>query len=215
MYRVHGGPGSPFVRKVRAALAEKGVASELVPLDIFNPPPDFARLSPLRRIPVLEINDGSGRPPLPDSSAILAYLEAAHPQPALYPADPYDRGWAVWIEEYADTVLAFQLGMGVMRPLLGARSGASVDEAKLTEALTVRLPPLFGYLDAELGEKAWYVGGAWSIADLAVAAQLSGLVLVDRRDILDPWPNLQRLLSQAMDRRGFAAAVNEAISGVV
>jgi glutathione S-transferase len=214
MYRVHGGPGSPFVRKVRATLAEKGAASELVPLDIFNPPPDFAALSPLRRIPVLEISDGAGRPPIPDSSAILAYLEAAHPEPALYPADPYERGWAVWIEEYADTVLAYQLGMGVMRPLLAALSGAAVDETKLAEALTVRLPPLFGYLEGALAEKRWYAGAGYSIADLAVAAQLSGLVLVERRDILDPWPNLQRLLSQALERPAFAGAVNEALAAL-
>ena len=214
MYRIHGTLGSPFVRKVRAAFAEKSVVSELAPVDIFNPPPDFHRISPLRRIPVLEFADGSGRAPLPDSSAILAYLETAHPQPPLFPKVAYDRGWAVWIEEYADTVLAYQLGMGVMRPLLAARAGAPVDEAKLGEALEKRLPPLFGYLDGALGERTWYAGEAWSIADLAVAAQLSGLVLVDRRDILDPYPALRRLLLQALERPAFASVVGEALAAL-
>ena len=214
MYRIHGTTGSPFVRKVRAAFAEKAVASELVPVDIFNPPPDFERISPLRRIPVLEFADGSGRAALADSSAIIVWLEAAHPQPPLFPADPYDRGRAVWIEEYADTVLAYQLGMGVMRPLLGARSGAPVDQGKLDEALAKRLPPLFGYLDGALGEAPWYCGGAWSIADLAVAAQLSGLVLVDRLDVLAPYPSLARLLRQAMDRPAFGQVVGEAAAAL-
>ena len=214
MYRIHGTMGSPFVRKVRAAFAEKGVASELVPVDIFNPPADFEKISPLRRIPVLEFADGSGRAPLADSSAILAYLEAAHPAPPLFPDDAYERGRAVWIEEYADTVLAYQLGMGVMRPLLGARSGAPVDEARLDEALTRRLPPLFDYLDTALGDANWYAGGAWSIADLSVAAQLSGLVLVDRRDILDPYPSLARLLAQALDHAPFASVIDEAVAAL-
>jgi len=161
------------VRKVRAAFAEKGVANELVPVDIFDPPPDFQTISPLRRIPVLEFVGGPERAPLADSSAIVVYLEAAHPEPSLFPADPYDRGRAVWIEEYADTVLAYQLGIG----------------------------------DAE-----WYAGPAYSIADLAVAAQMSGLVLVDCLDILDSYPNLARLLDQARRRPAFAAAVEEALA---
>jgi len=200
------------VRKVRAAFAEKGVANELVPVDIFDPPPDFQTISPLRRIPVLEFVGGPERAPLADSSAIVVYLEAAHPEPSLFPADPYDRGRAVWIEEYADTVLAYQLGIGVMRPLLGARSGAPVDQAKLDEALGKRLPPLLGYLNGALGDAEWYAGPAYSIADLAVAAQMSGLVLVDCLDILDSYPNLARLLDQARRRPAFAAAVEEALA---
>ena len=215
MYRIHGTAGSPFVRKVRAAFAEKGVANVLAPVDIFDPPPNFERISPLRRIPVLEfVGDGAGRAPLADSSAILVWLEAAHPEPALFPADPYERGRAAWIEEYADTVLAYQLGMGVMRPLLAARGGAAVDQAKLDEALGRRLPPLLGYLDGALGQAPWYCGGAWSLADLAVAAQLSGLVLVDRLDALSPYPALARLLGQALDRPAFAGAVNEALAAL-
>jgi glutathione S-transferase len=214
MYRIHGTTVSPFVRKVRAAFAEKGVGSELAVVDIFKPPPDFETLSPLRRIPVLEFVDGRGRAPLADSSAILVYLEAAHPEPALFPADPHERGRAVWIEEYADTVLAYQLGMGVMRPLLGARSGAVIDHAKLDEALGKRLPPLFGYLNGALGEAPWYAGGAYSLGDLAVAAQLSGLILVDRLDILAPYPNLARLLGQARQRPAFASAVAEAMAAL-
>ncbi len=212
MYRLHGTPGSPFVRKVRAAFNEKTVESQLAPLDIFNPPSGFERLSPLRRIPVLEFVDDSGRGPLADSSAIVAYLEAAYPAPPLFPSDPYQRGRAVWIEEYADTVLAYQLGMGVMRPLLGARGGADVDETKLAEAIEQKLPPLLSYLDGALGAARWFVGEAYTIADLAVAAQLSGLVLVDRLDILAPYPGLARLLAQARERPAFAAAVDEALA---
>jgi glutathione S-transferase len=210
MYRIHGAIGSPFVRKVRMAFAEKEVANELVPVDLFNPPPDFQAISPLRRIPVLEFVDGSGRAPLADSSAIVVYLEGAHPQPPLFPADPYEKGRAVWIEEYADTVLAYQLGMGVMRPLLGARSGTPVDQVRLSEALGKRLPPLLGYLNDALGKGEWYAGPTWSIADLAVAAQLSGLLLVDRLDILVPYPNLARLLEQASGRAAFASVMAEA-----
>ena len=206
MHRILGTPGSPFVRKVRAAFAEKGVACELRPVDVFNPPEGFERLSPLRRIPVLEFGDG--REPLADSSAICAYLEALQPEPPLYPRDPHATGRAVWIEEYADTVVAYQLGMGVMRPMLAARApGEPRDDAKIEEAVTKRLAPLLGYLEGALGEHDWFAGGVFSIADLAVAAQLSGLVLVDRLDILDGYPGLAGLLQRCLQRPSLAWAV--------
>jgi glutathione S-transferase len=210
-YRIHGTPGSPFVRKVRAAFGEKGVANELNPVDIFNPPAGFEQISPLKRIPVLEFLDQSGRHPLADSSAIVTWLEAAYPMPRLFPEDAYDRGRAVWFEEYADTVLAYQLGMGVMRPLLAARNGVAPDAVKLAEALEKRLPPLFGYLNSALGDSNWFAGNDYSIADLSVAAQLSGLVLVNRLDVLDPYPNLARLLTQARERPAFEAVIAEAM----
>lgn len=200
------------MRKVRAAFGEKGIENELHPVDIFNPPAGFEQMSPLRRIPVLEFVDDSGRGPLADSSAIVTYLEAAHPMPRLFPEDAYDRGRAVWIEEYADTVLAYQLGMGVMRPLLAARNGVPPDAAKLAEALEKRLPPLFGYLNDALGDSKWFAGKDYSIADLSVAAQLSGLVLVDRLDVLDAYPNLARLLTQARERPAFEAVITEAMT---
>lgn len=59
----------------------------------------FARLSPLRRIPLL-LQDGRV---FLDSSVICQYLEDIHPAPPLYPADPVDRAHARWLEEYADT----------------------------------------------------------------------------------------------------------------
>ena len=114
MPKVYGASASPFVRKVRAVLAEKGIAYELDPVIPFNVSPEFKRISPLGKIPVYE--DG-GRT-LPDSSVICAYLERAHPTPALYPKDPYDYGRALWFEEYADTALAGEIGAKIFFPLV-------------------------------------------------------------------------------------------------
>ena len=40
-----------------------------------------------------------------DSSAIVHYLEAKYPEPALIPSEPRARGQVIWFEEYADTTL--------------------------------------------------------------------------------------------------------------
>src|SRR5215831_7392353 len=98
MPTVYGISLSPFVRKVRVALAEKGVAYEHDPVIPVNVSPEYRKKSPLGKIPAFEDGDKT----LADSSVICAYLDRVHPKPALYPSDPYDYARALWFEEYAD-----------------------------------------------------------------------------------------------------------------
>ena len=53
-YRVLGANVSPFVRKVRAFFAEKGVEYELEQVNPFSPPDGWTEISPLGRIPALD-----------------------------------------------------------------------------------------------------------------------------------------------------------------
>ena len=54
MRKVHGVGASPFVRKVRVALAEKGLDYELEPVLPFGASAEFKKISPLGKIPVLQ-----------------------------------------------------------------------------------------------------------------------------------------------------------------
>ena len=75
---------SPYARKVRIALAEKGLRFELlteVPWDADASAPAY---NPLGKIPVLILDDGEA---VFESSFILEWLEAKHPEPPLLPAD--------------------------------------------------------------------------------------------------------------------------------
>ena len=65
-----------------------------------DPNPDFRAASPFGKMPALADGDYH----LADSSAIIHYLEAKHPEPALIPADPKERGRTVWFDEFADTM---------------------------------------------------------------------------------------------------------------
>src|SRR6185369_10454689 len=103
---LYGTSGSPFVRKVQVVLDEKGIAHEHEPVVPFNVSPEYRETSPLGKIPALR-HDGR---PLADSSVICAYLERIHPEPRLYPADPYDFARALWFEEYADSALVAVVG---------------------------------------------------------------------------------------------------------
>jgi len=197
---------SPFVRKVRIALAEKGLAYEHDPMVPFGVSAEYKRKHPLGKIPTLEID---GRP-IPDSSAIIAYLEKIQPSPPLYPSDPYDHGRAIWFEELADgglvngTAPVFQ--QRVLGPLLFKRP---TDEALVQKAMTETLPPLFDYLEAELGGNDYLVGNRFTIADLAV-----GSLLVNfrhGRGEIDPgrWPKLAAYVERIHTRPSFKGLIEE------
>jgi glutathione S-transferase len=85
---LHGSPISNYYNKVKLALLEKGVPFAEVNAGVPGAgTKDQAVLaaSPLGKIPFLVTEQG----PLCESQAILDYLEARWPKPALLPADPY------------------------------------------------------------------------------------------------------------------------------
>lgn len=103
---IFGFPTSPYVRKCLHIAEEKSVGTQLVPATPHKPTPEFLAASPFRMMPAMQ--DGEFR--LADSTAIAFYLDAKYPVPALLPADTPDnaeaRGRTMWLDEFADTVLA-------------------------------------------------------------------------------------------------------------
>lgn len=190
---IYGSPVSPFVRKVAALCIEKGVDFEVDAVDVFNPPEWFVEISPARRIPVMRdrsIAEEGTHGTIADSSAICGYIEKKHPQPALYPADPYDHGRALWYEEYSDSLLAMNGGGGIFRPVffsLLQGKEPDVDTARTTWSDKVR--PIFDYLDAQLKGRDYLAGDALSIADISVTTCMMQIALVADMK-LDDWSDL-------------------------
>ncbi|MBV9992389.1 MAG: glutathione S-transferase family protein [Alphaproteobacteria bacterium] len=207
---IYGSTVSPFVRKVRVVMAEKGLQYTIDPVSPFRAPPDFREISPLGRIPAFRDTDLPEPNHLCDSSVICDYLEHKYPTPALYPSAPYDRARALWFEEYADSILAETMGRGffferVVKKILKA----ATDEAVCQTTLTEKLPPLFDYLSAQLGGNEYLVGGAFSIADITVATMLvnfehAGGVIDAAR-----WPKLAAYIKRMHERPSFKACIDE------
>src|SRR5438309_10429763 len=95
---LYGSSLSPFVRKVLAFCGDKGVEIELRPTGFPNHSPEYLEASPFRKMPALRDGDYT----LADSSAIIHYIEAKHPDPALIPAEPRLRGQTIWYAECSD-----------------------------------------------------------------------------------------------------------------
>lgn len=204
--KVIGAGLSPYVRKVRVALAEKGVSYEHDPMVPFGVPDAYKRMHPLGKIPTLV----DGERVVPDSSAILVYLEGIHPEPALYPSDPYARARAVWLEEFADgglvngTVPFFQERF--LNPVFFKKEG---DEARVEHAATKVLPPLFDYLERELGDDGWLVADRFSVADVAVGTQFVNYFHGRGEIDAGRWPRLAAYVRRVHERPSFAALIEE------
>jgi glutathione S-transferase len=208
MRKVHGVGASPFVRKVRVALAEKGLDYELEPVFPFGVSADFRKISPLGKIPVLQEDDYY----LPDSSAILDYLETAYPSPSLYPKDARDRGRAVFLEEYADGGISAKMtGAIFFQRVVGPRfMGQPTDEAVVKKAIDEDAPQVNEYLEAQLaGGQQFFVNGALSIADIAVTSQYVNLAHAGYTVDAARWPNLAAYLDRMMSRPSFAGLIAE------
>ncbi len=207
---LYGSNLSPFVRKVRIVLIEKGVDYALDPINPFRQPPEFAAISPLKRIPVLRDSDQPEPNTLPDSSVIADYLENRYPTPALYPADPFSRAQALWIEEYVDGGLFPVMGTGLFfeRVVKKFQRGVT-DTALCLRTVSESLPPLFDYLEGQIRGRTFFAGGCYSIADIAV-----GSVMVNYRhsgEELDPgrWPALAAHVLKLWARPSFQAMLKE------
>ena len=210
---IYGMKGSPFVRKVQVLLAEKGIEYELAGVNIFPAPDWFAAINPAKRIPVLRdrsVGAEGVAGTIPDSSAICAYLERKHPEPARYPKEAFAYGRALWLEEYADSELASLVGLGMFRPLVVKRlMGKEPDVERGRRTFREQLPPLFDYLDREIGDHEFLVGDAFSIADIAVATQFVNLRFAGGSVDAARWPKLAVYVERMHARTSFAARIED------
>ena len=79
-------PTSPFARKVKVALLEKGAqaAFEEVRVDPWAAPPELTAANPLSQVPTLITDTGAA---IGNSDTLLAWIERRFPQPALLPTE--------------------------------------------------------------------------------------------------------------------------------
>ena len=159
---VHGSTLSPFVRKVMAFAAEKGLTAEN---RIAPPGPktaEFLAMSPFGKIPAFEDGDYQ----LCDSSAIVHYLEAKHPEHALIPTEARARGRAIWFDEYADTIMFSAAAPIFFNRVVAKLMGIAGDLAAADKAEAETLPPVLDYLESVIPASGFLVEDRMTLADM-------------------------------------------------
>jgi glutathione S-transferase len=203
---LHGVGASPFVRKVRVALVEKGMDYELDPVMPFGVSDEYKKMSPLGKVPCYTPKDGVH---IPDSSVIVAYLERTNSNNPLYPENPEDFARALFLEEYADSALTPALGTIFFQRIVAPMIGQQTDEAAIATALEKTIPPILSWLDAQIAGKEFFVGNRLSIADIAIASPfvnfMHGGGVVDAA----AYPNIAAFVERMHNRPSFKAFITE------
>jgi glutathione S-transferase len=170
---LYGSSLSPFVRKVLACAAEKGVEIELQPTGFPNPTPEYLEASPFKKMPAFRDGDYT----LADSSAIVHYLEAKFPEPALIPAEPQLRGKTIWYDEFGDTIVCATMGKSFFNRIVAPRfMGREGDLAAAEVAERDELPPILDYLERTVPDAGKFlVADRITLADIAVASPFVNL----------------------------------------
>ena len=189
------------MRKVLAFAAEKGIELDLQPTGFPDRSAEFCEASPFNKMPAMRDGDYC----LANSTAIVHYLEAKHPEPALIPRDPELLGKTIWFEEFADTIM-FACGAKmffnrIVAPKFMGREGdlAAADAAERDE-----LPPILDYLERMAPEGDGYlVGDRLTLADIAVASPFANFRHMDMKLDAKRYPRTIAYANRILDRPSF------------
>lgn len=138
----------PYVQRAVISLTEKGVAFERIDIDLDNKPDWFLKISPLGKVPVLQVGDSV----VFESAVILEYLEETLTKP-LHPKDALIRAeHRAWIE----------FGSAVLGDIWGLETAKEKDtfEAKVKQS-----EQRFVRLEERLVAAPWFDGEAFSLVD--------------------------------------------------
>ncbi len=149
-------------RRVWIVLLEKQLEFELVELrlDGDHLQPEFLALNPFHHIPVLVEDDFK----VVESLAILDYLEAKYPTPAMLPKDPKALAKVRMVEMV--TVNEF---IPAMTPLINRMMGfAGGDDLQKIEAANEKIATVLKFFENLLGHHSYFGGELLSLGDIVV-----------------------------------------------
>jgi glutathione S-transferase len=144
----------PYVQRVAIALTEKQVPFNRVYVELSNKPAWFSAISPLGKVPLLQVSE-PGRPDavLFESAVICEYIEDTQSGPRLHPSEPLERArHRAWIE----------FGSSVLSDIWGLETA---QESELFESKRQALAGKFQWLEATLGTGPYFSGAHFSLVD--------------------------------------------------
>ena len=164
---------APNPRRVRIFLAEKGIEVPCEELDLMKgalKTPEFSKLNPLQRVPVLILDDGT---PIAETMAICRYFEETKPQPALLGTGARERAIVEMWNRRMEMHLLLCVAQA-FRHLHPAMAQLEVPQVSAWgEANKPRVLEMLATMDRELATRPYIAGQTYSVADI------TALVAVD------------------------------------
>jgi glutathione S-transferase len=210
---VHGIPASPYLRAVAMTLNEKKLPWRLAAIKPGeNRLPEHLARQPFGKVPALEHDDFV----LYETQAILRYLDAVFPQPALRPSDlrtlaRMDQMIGIVDCYFFRNIAATIVFNRIVAPMLGL----PVDEAVIAAAIP-NTKLCLGVCEGFLGDAPFLIGDALTLADLMLAPQLAFLVMTPEGAALAPdYPRLRRWLSRMQERESMRNSAPDCLAAKV
>ncbi len=191
-------PRAPSPRRARILLAEKGIAHSTVVVDLAageQREAAFARINPRLTVPALTLDDGTT---LTDNAAIIAWAEAAHPEPPMLGRTPLEKAdVASWnhqleFEAFGAIAEAMRNSAAAMkdRALPGPDDYPQIPE--LAVRGRARLSQFLDRFDRHLDGREFVATDAFTVADITAVvaidfARVVGVKPVETHPAIRAW----------------------------
>ena len=184
-------PISANSSRVWVALLEKNLDFELVEihLDGDHLEPEFVALNPFHRVPVLIDGDFT----VVESLAILDYLEAKYPEPAMLPKDPKDLA----VVRMVQLVTVNELGPALY-PLSSERMGWGIPEPQAIEKAKEKVDSVLTFFEGLLDDHPFFGSNHVTLADCVAGTIVPLLSWVDVS--IDGYPKIQAWCDRLISR---------------
>ncbi len=162
---------SPYCRKVRIALGEKGLEAELEVEKVWQRRADFLAINPAGTVPVLI--EGGGEV-LAESTPICEYLDEVYPDPPLIGLDPAGRAETRRLVSWFDLKFGPEVTHNLVDEKLMKRfMGMGEPDSAAIRAGNHNIHYHLDYIAYLTERRKWLAGAAFGLADIAAGAHVS------------------------------------------
>ena len=168
--KLHEMTRAPNPRRVRIFIAEKKMEDQIeyVQVDMAaaaHKAPDFLRMNPSGKIPVLELDNGDT---IAESIAICRYLESLQPEPNLMGETPYELGRIEMYNRHLEFELFSPVGKAwVNGPIVAQMAPGRFEQiSRVKEQGETEARSFYERLDQQLAESPYMAGDRFTVADI-------------------------------------------------
>lgn len=202
---------SPFCRKVRVVLDEKGFSFTLRAENVMQKREAFLALNPAGLVPVLIEEDGRA---FADSRAIVEYLQDVRAEPDMFGATPTDRAETRRLVAWFDEKMYAEVTRNIVEEkIFKWRQQRGQPDSKVLAAALADLRIHLRYIEHLVNRRFWLAGEKFGLADIAAATQVSCIDYVG--DISwSAWSSAREWYARVKSRPSFRPILEDRIAGM-